>query len=366
MYIVIICSLICLILAYLDSIGKTNGAMKWGFILVTFLGAIHYDYGNDYMSYYQGYLEIEHSPFNFNAIMDGEYHRDPGWALLLMLSRYIGVFFPLVAILNIIQNWIIYKSIVKYVDKKWWTFSVFIYLFTTSLYLLEFSMMRQFFVMAIFLAMWPYIISRKWYIPMIVLYLCSYVHASSIILLPFAFWGFLPIRQNKAIGVMYVAVFTFLWLMGNAVGNAIDYIISINDTMDFYYSRYEDGTENLTFGLGFVMNLIPIFLSMYYLFKHDNTDSNEKISLVVLTSLGYLLTPFAWIIHLAGRMSMYFCIYNILTIPYIYSNIKNKNMRIALIAVLIIVTLYSYYIFFGSETWSEKYTEYHTIFNQLQ
>ena len=47
MYIVIICSLIALLLTYLESTNQVKGGMKWGLVMVTILGMIHYDYGND-------------------------------------------------------------------------------------------------------------------------------------------------------------------------------------------------------------------------------------------------------------------------------------------------------------------------------
>lgn len=365
MYIVILCSLICLFLTYRDSIGKMNDGMKWGFVIVTLLGAIHYDYGNDYMPYYQGYLDIERLPFNFKAIMAGDYYREPGWAMLLWCSRYIGGFFSLVAVLNIVQNLIIYQSIKKYVERKWWPLSVFVYLFVTSFYLMEFTMMRQFLVMCVFLGMWPFMMSRKWYIPLVVLYLCSYIHSSSIVLIPFAFCGYLPVRKHRVIGIMYVAIFAILWLMGNVVGDALGYLISMNDSMENYSNIYAKREGGLNIGIGFIMYLIPIALSAYYLFIHDKKNSDEKTFLVILTSIEYLVTPFAWIIPLAGRMGMYFGIYKIVTIPYIYANIKNKNLQLILLALFIIVICYDYMKFFSPKGWLEYYSEYHTIFEVL-
>lgn len=64
--------------------------MKWGFILITILGAIHYDYGSDYMSYYNTYREIVNLPFDLKAIMAGDYYRDTGWALLAFFFKPFG------------------------------------------------------------------------------------------------------------------------------------------------------------------------------------------------------------------------------------------------------------------------------------
>ena len=78
--------------------------MKYGFMLVTFIAMIHYNYGNDYESYYSAYNQVVSTPFNISAIMQGEVYREPGWALLCYLFEYLGGFFGMVAILNVIQN----------------------------------------------------------------------------------------------------------------------------------------------------------------------------------------------------------------------------------------------------------------------
>ena len=73
----------------------------------------------------------------------------------------------MVAVLNVIQNVIYYKFIKANVERTWWPIAVFIYLFSTSFYLLNFSMMRQGLVIAIFLWMWKYIKNRKWFIALL-------------------------------------------------------------------------------------------------------------------------------------------------------------------------------------------------------
>ena len=68
MYIVIFFSILVLFLTYLDSRGKMKGGMKVGFVLVAILGAIHYDYGNDYISYLGDYEEITSYSFDLPGI----------------------------------------------------------------------------------------------------------------------------------------------------------------------------------------------------------------------------------------------------------------------------------------------------------
>lgn len=154
MYIVLFCSLVALLFTHLETKGKMKGGMKLGFILITLLGVIHYDYGNDYMPYYELSNQVTKYSFNLKAILAKEYYRDPGWVILCFLFKPIGGFFMMVAVLNVIQNCIVYRFIRRNVEKKWWVMALFVYLFVTGYYLMAFSMMRQMFVVIMFLGMW--------------------------------------------------------------------------------------------------------------------------------------------------------------------------------------------------------------------
>ena len=147
--------------------------MRWGFVLVTFLGCIHYDYGNDYMNYMNDYKMDTKYPFDLIGIVTDEYIKEPGWVLLSYLFKPIGGFFMMVAALNIFQNIIVYKTIKKYVEKNWWLMAVFTYLFSTCLYLLNFSMMRQGLVVCVFLWSWQWIVEKKWIKTIVVLFVCA-------------------------------------------------------------------------------------------------------------------------------------------------------------------------------------------------
>ena len=197
MFVVTFCSLIALLLTYMESIGRIRNGMKFGFMLVTFVGVIHYDNGNDYMAYYNLYNDIVNSQFSWSNLINGYIYKELGWALINYLFKYLGGFFMMVAVLNIIQNTIYYKFIKKNVGRTWWPMAVFIYLFSTNFYLLNFSMMRQGLVIAIFVGLWGYIKEKRWMIALGGL-LCAYlIHSSALILLPFAFLGYLPFKKGR-------------------------------------------------------------------------------------------------------------------------------------------------------------------------
>lgn len=366
MYIVIFCSFLALLLTYLESSGNLKNGMKYGFFIVTFLGCIHYDYGNDYMSYYYVFEGVTSVPFDLEGILDGEYYREPGWALLCWLFKPLGGFFVMVAVLNIFQNWIIYRTIRREVKTGWYTFAVFIYLFSTSYYLMSFSMMRQMLVAVIFLGLWPYIFQRKWWLPLVILYLCSYIHSSAIILLPFSFWGYVPLKNGKFIGCIYAMILILFWFAKDFLNQLFIFGVESIDQMSKYADTYGDNmNQGLELGLGFAIGLIPVILSIQYLFSKDKDSTNEKRQFVALAAVSSLIMPFTSIIPMIGRLTTYFGVYTISSSPIIYRNIKNKMLRTLLVGFAVILTLYNYFNFFNEEVWIDKFSEFHTIFSEL-
>ena len=365
MYLVIFCSLIALLLTYLESMDQLKGGMKWGFVIVTILGMIHYDYGNDYMSYYDVYKQVTSYSFDLPGILAGDYFREPGWTLLCWFFKPIGGFFMMVAVLNLVQNIIVYDFIKKNVNKRWWTVAVFVYLFATSFYLMSFSMMRQLFALIVFLGMWKYIEDRKWWIPLVVFWLLSFIHSSAIILIPFAFWGFLPVNKGKVVGISYAVLLLFLWFSQNFLNDIFSYALTLDDDFAQYADTYGNDNNVLKIGMGFVVNMIPFVLSILFLLdKKQNYSKSHKL-MVSLAAISYLITPFAQIIPLTGRLGMYFSIYTIGSIPLIYSNIRKKEIRVVLLSLCLFMFFYDYIIFFSNPVWVDKYTNFHTIFEVL-
>lgn len=364
MYIVIFCSLIALLLTYLESTNQAKGGMKWGFVIVTILGMIHYDYGNDYLSYYDVYKQVTSYRFDLSGILAGDYFREFGWVLLCWLFKPIGGFFMMVAVLNLVQNMLVYRTIKNCVEKKWWTLSVFIYLFSTSFYLLNFSMMRQGFVVCVFLGLWPLIKEKKWYLAAPILWLCSFVHTSAIILTPFAFAGLVPIGKGKVWASLYIIVFFALWFSESVLNDILMSFMTIEEFQN-YADTYSTSNNTMKIGLGFAMNLIPFILGMMYL---RDTESGHSFSDNLVVSIGlisFVITPFASIIPLVGRVGFYFGSYQMIAMPLIYKNLKRKDIQWALLFLFVFMLAYSYLIFFKSPVWIEKFTTFKTIFSQI-
>ena len=226
---------------------------------------------------------------------------------------------------------------------------------------MAFSMLRQEFVIIIFLGLWPFIKDRKVIFPAIVLYLCSFIHSSALILVPFAFWGFFPIKNGRIVALSYLVLLLALWLSKNFLNDIFSFVLIANDTFDEYANNY-GGVANDRIGIGFIINMIPFILSILYIYSKNNLD-NDKKRLVALASITFLIMPFGNIVPLIGRVGVYFSIYNLCAIPLIYENIKITYLRFGFLFLYVLILFYDYFRFFGDPLWIAKYSTFHTIFS---
>lgn len=362
MFIVVIIIILALLLTCLETQGLLRHGMMIGFSLLTILGAIHYNYGNDYMVYYNLYYTITSEPLSFNTLIEDSGYKEKGWVLLCQLFSKLGGFFMMVAVLNVVQNFIIYNFIRKNVNAKWWTMSVFVYTFTTVLYLMNFSMMRQGFVVCVFLGLWHFIENKKWVIAFLVIYLCSFIHSSAIVLLPFAFWGYIPVKNGKVLAMILGVLFVALWMSGQLLNSFLEIFMTV-DTFSEYFDTYSDLENNKTYGVGFALMMIPLILTEYYFFKIKDTDKIKRM--VLLSSLSFIIMPFSQMVPLIGRIGTYFTIYRIASVPIIYRSIKNRSMRLIYVILYVFLHVYSCWMFFTQGVFSKPYQTFHTIFEAI-
>lgn len=362
MFIVVSCSIIAILLTYLNSIDKNRNGMFIGFCLMTFLAMIHYDYGNDYMSYYSVYLEISNYD-SISQVLNMDVYREPGWAVLNFIFRYLGGFFSLVAIISLYEGIVYYKAIKRYLPKNLWVLGIFLYLIRTSFYLLNFSMLRQGLVIAVFLALWPWIEKKKWIPCLIILYLTSTIHSSALILLPFCFWGYLSVKNSRVLAFSLIAILIALSLSTSLLVMVSETVLETSNSLQQYAGKYGQSSMGFQFGVGALIYLIPTIVTWFYLGYRAQTEEYKRMAALSLVST--LITPFNTILPMVGRIAFYFSAYSIFVLPLAYMSIKKKELRIVLLSLYCLIVAYDYYVFFTSDVFGEHYKTFHTIFSQL-
>ena len=367
MIVVVSASLIAILLTYLDSRGLLKNGMSLGFILVTILGCIHYNYGNDYIGYHEMYDEITSLPLRLDYLLDNTYNRDPGWVVLNHFFKNIGGFFMMVAVLNIFQNLIYYDFIKENVEKKRWVFAMMIYLMSDSLYILNFSMMRQGLAIALFILSWKYI-RRKRVVPaLMILLIASSMHRSAQMILPFVLLAIIPIN-NKIAVLTYISLIIALYFSTNLLSDAFTSLNTLDELQGKqsleYYSRTSESDDLSSIGLGFILNMIPFVVALWILLRNESIMDNTHKMLIVISMVSFLVAPIGQALSIVGRFGMYFDAFKIAAIPYIYSLLPKKWNQVVT-AIFLLMLIYGYVSFFRSPVWIKDYSTFHTIFSVL-
>lgn len=226
-------------------------------------------------------------------------------------------------------------------------------------------MMRQWFVMFVFIGMWPFIKERKWWIPLIALFLCRFIHGSAIILLPFSFWGFLPIKKGYLTAIIFVVFLFLLWYSGSFANELFQQTVMLTDT-DSFVERYEEAeVGKISLRIGAILKYVPLLLGIIYLITSENHPLHQR-QLATLSLIGFSITPLTQLMPMIGRLGMYFSVFQIATIPIIYGHIKQSILKRMFLALFIVILLYDYYMFFTHGVFARFYNRpFTSIFSVL-
>ncbi|MBO7226092.1 MAG: EpsG family protein [Bacteroidales bacterium] len=382
MYFVFICCLVAILFAWFESKGLLNNGLKIGFIVITLVSALRYDYGCDYLGYIEDFKDA--SSYSIIDILTfNEDIREPGWYLLMKIFEPFGVY-VFFAFLAVVTSYIYYRFIKENVQKKDYWLAMSIYLLNFDLFILQQSMMRQALTMAIFIWGFRYIkeinqflysddtynglqkkqrknFIRSLFKLSLVLTIIVFIHQSSIVLIPVSLIAFINMRKRKLIVTVLLVTFSLLWISSNYVAPIFEQLMLI-DSIAFYGEKYSSDFE-AQFGIRQILSFIPFFVSLYYLWDRKTISVTKP--LVVISMLGILVLPFAGLFQLIARISYYFDAFTIAAYPIVYRNIKNKYIRYSLIMLFLLIFVYMWLDKSKNPVWGGKFMEYHTLFEIL-
>ena len=360
MWVIIIVSLIAFLLTLFESKTKLNGGMALGFFLITLVSAIRYDYGTDYMDYYELFQEV--GSCSYTQIMETTYiTSDVGWNVLCKFFNPLG-FFLFEALLTVFMNLIYYNFIKENVKRNYYWLGMFIYLFTFDFYLLQMSMMRQALVIALFILSYKYIKRGKILIPLFLVLLSISFHRTAMFLIPFVFISKVNFNiEGKRFSIILITLFIVFVFSTTLLSNWMSDLLALQ-ALEKYDMKYGDEEGN-KIGIRMVCEFIPFVISMKYL--SSNKTKYGPRYLVFLSTFSTILYPFSMVIHLFSRILFYFNFFYLATIPITYRSISNRAVRYSLLTLFMVITLYVYWIRFTDSVYTDGYAVYNTIFSNI-
>ena len=339
---IVLLSIICISCTSLLFINRGNNrnmqrCLCFVFCFLTIFLGIRYMFGNDYINYLYQYEKVkegvDYSYSWYESILYNESASEPGWVLINRCFSSTSFAF-LVFVLTIVEFYVLYKCIRKYVSPHHYWFSVYIFLINPYNMLTCISMMRQYLAMTIFLFAIRYIIERKIIKYMLLIVSAAFIHTSIIILLPVYFIGYInaSLFKKDIIRICITIVVAFWYTIGAYYfGDIINELLGLS-----LLQRYDlyAGNDVKSISLGFSAVL---YIFLFYLgISSIKNSTREETILILITLIGVLIIPLGTSIPHITRMSFYFTYALIFVCPILLTKIRRRSVRFILVMLMMI------------------------------
>ena len=364
MYILIAICLFVMLLAYLEYKKNVNKGLAFGFIVLTIVMGLRFEYGNDFISYSVKFTQNNNLSFSLSDLQKGEIE-DPIWFLLNRLFGHLG-FQWLVAFVTSVNSFAYYCLIKKELPSHLWPFGLFIYFFTASFFPMELSMMRQGLAMALIVLAVPYIIDKEKVRPLVLLALAIGIHSSALICVPFILLLYLDfIKNKKVVALVFLGMFVMFFVAKDFILNIMSSTLNSFDALEKFDDKYLLGDKYEASAAKSMFGLLMYFFPVVVCLKSLISCHDER---VVKYSILYIFGTFLFltdqIIPMMGRLAWYFTIFSIVSLPFAFEKINIKHLKPLLITFFIVLTLKEYNDFFHAENWKDSFLEFKTILNK--
>lgn len=352
---VIILNIIAVFFAYFAKYKGFQDGLKISFILIFFFLALRYNFGNDYRSYLEGFLEINNYS-SFDAFGE-KVHFEPGWVFLVRFFSPFG-FFAMTAFLAAFNCFVYYNFIKKHVPIEYYWLAVFLYVFNPDIMLLHSTAMRQSVAIGIFILSLDYLYEKDAIRYFICIFIASLFHGSALILVPVFILGFFNWKIDKVWGIAAFSLFISLFFIGESLQEEINGFINLHFEK---YSIYQGGNK-----IGTGLGVLFLTTLMAFVLFYDQYQLKKDSLLFKIAIFGFIFIPLGLIIMMIVRVGMYFQPVFIVVYPLIIFSIKKDWFKLSFSFFLIFFTLFTFYQFFESEIWKDAFGTYQTIFSAPQ
>lgn len=336
---------IVFLIAFIFSLPDFNKKCKISFftffILFLFL-ALRYDYGNDYMSYYNNYIDIN------NGL--------PAWGHNNILYKYLNLLTPnfevFIAITSLFYIIAIYHLISDNLNVNDYWFSIILLLLNPYLFLVHLSSIRQTIAICIFIFAVHFAVKRKPLIYFLLILAATGFHSSAIILMPVYFIANEKKISNKLFLTILVTIIIFITTP--IFETVISFTLRKLSLYSLYQHYFEQGLQNsLRATLIASIFLVIIILNI-------NKLEGRKIIYAKLSLMAIIISILAYKLSMMTRVGMYFEVFLIITLPQILNLVEKRLNKQLIFIIIVSIYLLKYISFFNNSLW-EGYNYYKII-----
>lgn len=330
-HIVVIISII------LAKIGKKGFYLS--FLLLLLFMSLRYNFGNDYMSYLEGYELIK---LGQNSHIGNSY-------LYKKLNIISPNFYFLITAISFFYLVVIFSFIKKNLGYNRYWFSLLLLLGNPYLFFIHLSTIRQTLAILFFILSVDFIYKKNFKKYFLLNLIGSEFHRSSIILIPLYF--IITTKKISRIAKIFIIIIVFFLLS--------DYLYIIIEKILIYFPGYKHYLE-IPEKLG-VRSVVISSFYVYFIFKYINKLNDQKMIYGKLYMIGTIIQILAFNIPMLTRIGMYFDIFMVVAIPQIFSIITSKREKIINFGMILLILLLRYVSFFNTPLW-KSFFSYKTIF----
>lgn len=221
------------------------------------------------------------------------------------------------------------------------------FFFTSTLYYNYFSMMRQWFAVALFFLAFKWL-KQKQFIPYLLICLfAAQFHNSAYLCIPIYFVVHDRPFCNKQL--VYVFIIVIMLLLLNPLLETLE---SSSSTYNYVFDTMNQNSGSSPIRI--IIAAVPVILCFLYrkkIWNMNNKTLNISLNMSIINLVLTIIATFTSGLYLI-RMSTYFNIFNLLLFPFLLENIlTGKNKRIIKIGFFIFYLLFYFYQMSHQGSW---------------
>lgn len=343
---------------------RHSRALVFAFVIIFAFLALRYNYGNDYISYSDGFDRLT----QYNSASVWQYDFDiesweAGWVALNVACQHIG-FQGVIILWSLFYCVVFYYFIKRYVVAKYYWLALFLLVFMPMAMLIGLSMLRNMLAILVFIIAFKFLLKKglkNSIIYLLLVYTATLFHKSAYVLLPLVILPYINVKIGKwsiiAILILNLSLFGF----STFFADKITMFIANSDIFSSYDAYTQSGNNRaVSIGLGYLVNMM--FFSMALFLNSDEKDEANKMAVKMLIFYN-LLIPIGVFVLALGRLGFYFIPFMIICYANMFAKINNLFVRSIVIVMLMIFTIYQFVMFMHDPIWTNAYLEYRTIFS---